>query len=378
MLKTKESKIVFLIALSGVATQYLIVWIAGLVGPRSWTQLLRRGDGTWYLWISENGYSVGQLLGDTDFYSPKSDYVFYPLLPGLARAISVSGLSTQQSAMLVTSASTVVAALLLHKFLLSYYSTFVSVTVPAMWVFQPFAVVLISVLTESLFALFSILTLLAIQKRNYLLGMFGVMAVSLTRTTGAAIAIAVLIYVLNQTWKQHKSLLKLKGQELALLFVCLTSPFMWPTYVATKIGRWDAYFYLQGEQWNSRFDGGLSFISKTITSLNIFDGVPTSTRFRIIAIASVLALTLLALLLTNREPLLVWLPTLGVISMAAVQASWFSVKQRFFVPAFFLFIPVAKWLEKQNTSVRAGTAFTFLVMTIAMTWWISMYYMKSL
>lgn len=378
MLRTKNSRIVLFIGISGVLTQHLIVWIAGIFGFRDWARLLRRGDGTWYLWIAENGYSVGQLLGDTDFYSPKSDYVFYPMLPGLARVISVSGLSIQHSAMLVTSASTVIAAVLLHRFLLSYYSTFVSIAVPAMWVFQPFAVVLISVLTESLFALLSILTLHAVLNRNYLLAIFSVIAVSLTRTTGAAIAVTVFTYVLYETWQQHKSFLKLKGEELALLFTCLISPLLWPAYVATQLGRWDAYFYLQGEQWNSRFDGGISFVKKTIKSLNIFDGEGTATRSQIIAISSVVVLLLLLLLILNREPLLIWLPTLGVIAMAAVQAGWFSVKQRFFVPAFFLFIPVAKWLETQNVFVRAGTAGTFLIMTVSMTWWISIYYMKWL
>lgn len=378
MLRTKESKLVFLIAILGVATQHLIVWLADLFGARNWSQLLRRGDGTWYLWIAEHGYSVGQLLGDADFYSPKSDYVFYPLLPGLARAMSLTGLSIQYSAMLVASASTVIAAVLLHRFLLSYYSTFISVVVPAMWVFQPFAVVLISVLTESLFALFSIFTLLAVRNKGYSLASIGVVMVCLTRTTGAAVAVAVFIYILFENWHANKTFLKLKGQEIVLLLTCLFSPFIWPTYVAMKIGRWDAYFYLQGEQWNSRFDGGLSFISKTITSLNIFDGVPTSTRFQIIAVSSALALLLLLFLLTNREPLLVWLPTLGVISMAAVQASWFSVKQRFFVPAFFLFIPVAKWVEKQRIPIKIGTACTFLIMTVSMTWWISVYYTKWL
>jgi len=378
VLRTKNSRIVLFIGISGVLTQHLIVWIAGIFGFRDWARLLRRGDGTWYLWIAENGYSVGQLLGDTDFYSPKSDYVFYPMLPGLARVISVSGLSIQHSAMLVTSASTVIAAVLLHRFLLSYYSTFVSIAVPAMWVFQPFAVVLISVLTESLFALLSILTLHAVLNRNYLLAIFSVIAVSLTRTTGAAIAVTVFTYVLYETWQQHKSFLKLKGEELALLFTCLISPLLWPAYVATQLGRWDAYFYLQGEQWNSRFDGGISFVKKTIKSLNIFDGEGTATRSQIIAISSVVVLLLLLLLILNREPLLIWLPTLGVIAMAAVQAGWFSVKQRFFVPAFFLFIPVAKWLETQNVFVRAGTAGTFLIMTVSMTWWISIYYMKWL
>jgi hypothetical protein len=247
-----------------------------------------------------------------------------------------------------------------------------------MWVFQPFAVVLISVLTESLFALLSILTLHAVLNRNYLLAIFSVIAVSLTRTTGAAIAVTVFTYVLYETWQQHKSFLKLKGEELALLFTCLISPLLWPAYVATQLGRWDAYFYLQGEQWNSRFDGGISFVKKTIKSLNIFDGEGTATRSQIIAISSVVVLLLLLLLILNREPLLIWLPTLGVIAMAAVQAGWFSVKQRFFVPAFFLFIPVAKWLETQNVFVRAGTAGTFLIMTVSMTWWISIYYMKWL
>lgn len=193
MLTTKNSRIVLLVAFAGVLTQHIILWIAGFSGDRDWARLLRRGDGTWYLWIAEHGYSVGRLLGDLEFTSPKSDYVFYPLLPGLARAFSYTGLSVQHSALLVTSASTIIAAVLLHHFLNSHYSTFVSVAVPTMWVFQPFAVVLVSVLTESLFAMFSIITLLAVQKRNYLLATIGVISVCLTRTTGAAIAVAVFV-----------------------------------------------------------------------------------------------------------------------------------------------------------------------------------------
>jgi hypothetical protein len=64
--------------------------------------------------------------------------------------------------------------------------------------------------------------------------------------------------------------------------------------------------------------------------------------------------------------------------MAASQADWFRVKQRFLVPAFFLFIPVASWLEHKGKAVKYGTAVTFLSMNIAMTWWISIYWKWSL
>lgn len=378
MLRTKDSRTVLLVAVAGVLTQHMILWIAGLVGVRDWAQLSRRGDGILYLWIAEHGYSVGRLLGDLELTWEKSDYVFYPLLPGVVRALTYTGLTFQHSALLVTSASTVIAAVLLHHFLSCHYSAFVSIAVPAMWVFQPYAIVLVSVLTESMFAMFSIFTLLAVQKRRYLLAALGVLAVCLTRITGAAIAASVLVYIIYSAWKIHRNLLKIKWQEALLLVSCVVSPLIWPIYVANILGRWDGYFYLQSEQWNSRFDGGLSLLREILSLLNFNDGVPTSMRFQIIGVASVLALLLLVLLIFNREPLLVWLPTLGVISMAVVQAGWFTVKQRFFVPAFFLFIPVAKWLESKNLFIRLGTAFTFGAMTMSMTWWISMYYIRSL
>ena len=114
MLRTKYSRTVLFLAVAGVLTQHMILWIAGFVGVRDWAQLLRRGDGILYLWIAEHGYSVGRILGDLDLTWEKSDYVFYPLFPGIVRFFSYTGLTFQHSALLVTSVSTIIAALLLH------------------------------------------------------------------------------------------------------------------------------------------------------------------------------------------------------------------------------------------------------------------------
>lgn len=359
-------------------TQHLIIFLAGLHGFRDWAQLLRRGDGTWYLWIAQHGYSVGQLLGDSNFYSPKSDYVFYPVLPGLIRTISTSGVSVEHAALIVNALSTILTALLVFRFLKVEYSEFVSFAVPAMWVFQPFAIVLVSVLTESLFALFTIGVLLCIQQKREYLAAFLMICVCLSRTTGAAVALSVLIYFAIQVLKKSRSISTFRPSEWTLIVASLLGPLLWPAYVATKLGRADAYFYLQGEQWHSKFDGGITFISKTLESLNFLDSEPTTTRFQIVAIANVTALLLFILLIRTRPHILIWLTTLGIISMAASQAGWFSVKQRFLVPAYFLFIPVALWLEPKPKTVKYGTAATFLLMTTSMTWWISIYYIKWL
>jgi hypothetical protein len=247
-----------------------------------------------------------------------------------------------------------------------------------MWVFQPFAIVLVTVLTESLFSLFTIGVLLSIQRRREFVASLCMVAVCLTRTTGAAIALTVLIYYLVKMYSKAKSIRSLSVSEWTLLAASILGPFIWPVYVGKQIGRADGYFYLQGEQWHSKFDAGISFISKTIESVNIFDSEPTSTRFQIIAIANIIAMILLIMLIRSRPPLMIWLSTLGIVSMAASQASWFSVKQRFLVPAYFLFIPVALWLETKRNAVKFGTAITFLIMTVSMTWWISMYYPKWL
>ncbi len=378
MLRKRDKKLVILFAMSGVFLQHLILYVASLTGDRDWAGLLRRGDGYWYLWIAEHGYSVGQLLGDANFNDPKSNYVFYPMFPGLIKVGTYLGLSPQHSAILLNAVSVVVTAVLLYSFLTYHYSPFVSIAVPAMWVFQPFAVVLVTTLTETLFALFTVMILLAIQQKNEWLASLGVVAVCLTRTTGAAIALAVLIYYLVQCINGSLNFRLLRPKVWVLLATSFVSPFIYPAYVGMKLNRWDGYFYLQNEQWNSRFDAGKSNILKTIDSLNIFDDEPTATRLQIVAIAILISTVLFLLLLVAREPILVWLPTLGVLAIAISQAAWFHVKQRFLVPAFFLFIPVAKWLEPRSTIVKVATGVSFLVMTVSMTWWISLYYRYSL
>ena len=372
-----ETQVLFL-ATAGVLLQHLVLLIAGFNGSRNWATLLLRGDGVWYRGISQHGYSVGQLLGDSNFNDPKSNYNFYPLLPGLNRIFSTLGISTDHVAILMSAGSTILAAILLCKFLSRDYSEFVAVAVPTMWVFQPYAIVLVSALTESLFSLLTICVLLAIQQKRELLASLAMVGVCLSRTTGAAIALAVLIYFAVQLGRKVRTLASISGPEWTLIVTSLISPFMWPTYVGIKIGRWNAYFSIIGKQWDNKFDGGKTFITKTIETVNVFDSQPATTRHQIVAIAVIVALVLLVSLIRSRPHLLIWLTTLGIVAMAASQADWFRVKQRFLVPAFFLFIPVASWLEPKGKAVKYGTAVTFLSMNIAMTWWISIYWKWSL
>ena len=180
------------IASMSILMHHLVMFLVQVQGGRSWVSTTRRGDGTWYLYIAQHGYSLGQKLGDTTFYSPKSDLVFYPVLPGLTRLISFSGLSIHASAVLVVSTAAVVATVWLFKFLELSTSTQVAFTTAVLWITQPFVVVLVTILTESLFAMFTILTLYFWKQNKKFIASFFLLADCLTRTTGAAIALTVI------------------------------------------------------------------------------------------------------------------------------------------------------------------------------------------
>ena len=374
----KQEKKVLLIAISGVLLQHLVVLIAGFNGPRNWAALLLRGDGTEYRLIYEQGYSVGQLLGDTGFHDPKSNYTFYPLLPGLNKVFSILPMPSDVTAILISSVCVLLTTILLYKFLSKNYSEFIAIAVPTMWVFQPYAIVLISALTEPLFSLLTICVLLAIQRKRELLASVFMVGVCLTRTSGAAVALAVLIYFAVQIIRKVRTLNSISRAEWTLISTSIIGPLLWPAYVANKIGRWDAYFYLAGEQWRSKFDGGRSFILKTIETASNFGSPSSAIRDQFVSIAVIVALSLLAMLIRSRAELLIWLTTAGIIAMAASQADYFYVKQRFLAPAFFLFIPVATWLEPKGKAIKFGTAISFMILSIGMTWWISIYWKWSL
>ena len=374
----KQEKKVLLFAVSGVLLQHLVVLIAGFNGPRNWAALLLRGDGNWYQQITNHGYSIGQLLGDPSFPDPKSNYTFYPLLPGLNKVFSILPIPSDVIAILISSACVLLTTILLYKFLSKNYSEFIAIAVPTMWVFQPYAIVLLSALTEPLFSLLTICVLLAIQRKREFLASVFMVGVCLTRTSGAAVALAVLIYFAVQIIRKVRTLKSISRAEWTLISTSIIGPLLWPAYVANKIGRWDAYFYLAGEQWRSKFDGGRSFTLKTIESINIFGTNSVAFRDQYVAVAVIVSLSLLAMLIRSRAELLIWLTTAGIIGMAASQAGYFYVKQRFLAPAFFLFIPVATWLEPKGKVVKFGTAISFLIVNIATTWWISIYWKSSL
>lgn len=347
-----------------------------LAGGRSWASSTRRGDGTWYLHIAENGYSIGRALGDASFYSAKSDLVFYPALPALTRLFSLTGLSTHNSAVLVTSGASVLTTIWVYKYLLLNYSNKISLTTALLWIAQPFAVVLTTVLTESLFALFTILTLYFWKTNQKYLASIFLLADCLTRTTGAAIAGTVLLVYLNDLLKNHGHWKKLAKPDLTFILIAFIGPLLWPLYVGCRIQRIDGYFYLQGEQWNSKFDGGVSWIQKTVQIINPFDSYLPTVRTIYAAVGCLFGLFLLVLVLRLAAPKEIKFVSVLTLVMGFGQASWYTVKQRYLVPCYFLYLPVAKWLINRSRPTQFLFGFFWILGSLVTTWWMSMYYPK--
>ena len=201
--------------------------VAALGGP--WFKFF--ADGDWYHRILVNGY------GDPGA-GPAKPTAFFPLLPWLARMVQWVVRSEVAAAVLVTSAATIVALVLVHRLVSSWRDPRTALVTLVLMLAYPASAFLWQFLTEGLFISLAAGALLAQQQRRPVVcGVLAALA-TMTRVPGIFVVAALIAGELQRSRRLTRS---------CWWYACGAVGFV-PVYVAQRIQTGDGLAFLHAQE----------------------------------------------------------------------------------------------------------------------------------
>jgi hypothetical protein len=219
----------------------------------------------------------------------------------------------------------------------------------ALFAAAPMSIVLSMTYSEALFCALAIWCLLGLLRRQWLLAGVCSAAAGLVRPTAAALVAAVglagLVAVARgqDGWRPWVAALAAPSGLVGYL-----------AFVAARTGRWDGWFALQQQGWDSGFDGGratLRFTGRVLTTApSVLELI---TVWLLVGALVLLVLCALDWWRGPVWPLLVYAVT--VLAMDLGSSGVMNSKARLLLPAFVLLLPVAIGLARQRTALLVLT-----------------------
>jgi Glycosyltransferase family 87 len=286
--------------------------------------------------------SHGQMVGN--------GLAFFPLYPSLIKLLDGTGLDAGSSALIIAWVAAAAACLLLYQLgtVLSGGDTKVGFVLVVLFCTQPMSIVLSMGYSEALFSALVAGALLACWYQRWIIAGVVTCLAGLTRPTGAAVAVALLVTVIVALVRRRARWTALIGAAIGLAGV--PAYLLW---VGLRVGHLDAWFEIQTSGWGTTTDYGKSTFEFVRVALHQGDGwVQVAVALMLIAAT---AATVLAVARRTWLPLTVY----GVIAVAMVlgQAGYYHSKPRLLVPVLLTLIPPA------FAAARARIGTTVLALT---------------
>ncbi|MBV1855768.1 glycosyltransferase family 39 protein [Catellatospora sp. NEAU-YM18] len=269
---------------------------------------------------------------------------FFPLFPALGRAADwLLPFPTSTCAILVSWAGALAAAWGIYAVGAHVRDRRTGVLLAALWGLLPHAIIESMAYTEAIFTAFVAWALYAVLRERWIMAGALTLLAGLTRPTALAVipvvGLAALITVVkgrDRSWRPWAAM--------------VLAPLGWLGYilwVAQRTGRLDGYFYIQGEGWGSRYDGGVNMVRKVSEFLKY---EARNLDYYLVLFVLVAALVLLAISVIDRQPwqLVVYSALMLVITLGG--ENYYNAKARFLLPAFALLLPVATSLARTKTA----------------------------
>ncbi|MFI9238887.1 hypothetical protein [Streptomyces sp. NPDC053079] len=332
--------------LSGMTVMAAWAWS---IGKHPRTLLGHLWDGIWYAGIARDGYGT-ILPSPTTRGVIFNDLAFFPLYPGLVRAVAtVLPFTVVTAGLLVAWASAGAAAWGVYAVGERLHGRRVGTLLVLLWGLLPHAIVQTMAYTESLMTALAAWALYAaITGRRLWSGVLALLA-GLSRPNAIAVAAAVCCAAALTLWRDDRS-----RRDWRVWTGAAIAPVGWAGYVVWagfhSGGGPLGYFEVQ-RLWGSRFDFGrdaFRFIRHLIVARDYM------AYYMAVAILAV-ALVALVYLTLDRPPaaLLVYVLVLTVIAVGG--SSYFASKPRFLLPAFPLLLPAALAMAKARPRTIAVT-----------------------
>jgi len=313
----------------------LLLWLDS--PTQSFASRFHVWDAQYYVQIAQSGYPHGYAYANGQLTG--NNLAFFPLYPLLIRIThSVSGLAWGTSAVVVAWLCAFAAAVVVHRLLLSLVPARVAAFGVALVFCQPMAVSLWIAYTESLFLLLAAAALLAVRRESWLwAGLLSCLA-GLTRSTGLAVAAALVVAVLLAVRRERRVEWRMVA---GAVLGCVGVP-AYLGWVGLQVGHLNGWSHIQSAGWGTAWDWGRSTVDFLGSTLHNSDGwVPVSVAFVLIGYTLACAA---ALMERPWPPLAVY----GVLILAASlgQSNYYHSKPRLLVPVLLAVLPLASGLAR--------------------------------
>lgn len=291
-------------------------------------------DSEWYSRIATGGY--GTVIRDEGGTFVYNDLAFFPLFPGLERALwSVLPVTAAEAGMLVAALAGLVAAWGLYAVGALVHGRTTGIWLAALWGALPNAVVQTMGYSESLLTALAAWSLHAALRQRW--GWAAALAVlaGLTRPNGFAVSLAVICAAAVALWRDRGS-----RRDWRVWTAPAVAPLGYLGYIAwvgIRTGAPLGYFTVQ-RGWGSRFDFGRFTLD--FAQLQLLRG-PTRASYFLATIVAAAALVALLFVLRARLPLPLVVYTIAIMVVALGGSLFFSAKPRLLMPAFPLLLPAA-------------------------------------
>ncbi|MBX3098359.1 MAG: hypothetical protein KF761_02160 [Salinibacterium sp.] len=225
-------KVIIVFALSRVVTTAIMLSFAAQQQANAWTgaaphyaDFASIWDGHWYYIISVSGYP-SQLPLTTDGHVGESAWAFMPVYPAVVRLLMfVTGLDFPVLAVVVSVACALGAALLFYRLMTLVRPARTALFAVVLFCIAPLSPILQVSYAESMHVLLLTLALYLLIQRRYLMLLPAVAVMALTRPSGLAFALALVLHVGYRFWRRRTDAFPL-GERVASVSAALFSGFM--------------------------------------------------------------------------------------------------------------------------------------------------------
>jgi hypothetical protein len=226
------AKVLVIFAVSRVVTTGILLYFASIQGENAWTgaqpdyfAFAKIWDGHWYYIVSVVGYPSELPMTD-DGHVGESAWAFMPAYPAVVRVLMlVTGLDFPVLAVIVSLGFALGAALMFYRLMHLVLPHSTALFAVVLFCFAPLSPILQVSYAESMYAFLLIVALYLLVQRRYWLMLPVIAVMALTRPSGLAFALAMLMHVIHRWWVREREPFPVP-ERVASVAVGLFSAFM--------------------------------------------------------------------------------------------------------------------------------------------------------
>ncbi|WP_228560069.1 glycosyltransferase family 39 protein [Catenulispora pinisilvae] len=340
-------------------------------GAHAW-DVLSTWDGWWYRQIAEHGYhpQLVPVPGGSGHWSvEQNSAAFFPLYPGLIRAVSATtGLGSYGAGMTVSVVASFAAALGIYAVASGLAGHRVGLLAAALWAVWPGSGVEWSVYSDSLYIALAVWTCHFVLAGRWLTAGAVCLVAGLSRPTAftliAALAAAAVPAALRDEDGRiafrdadgRRRLPSLRWRPLAALALAPLGLAGYLGWVGEQTGDLKAYSILESDAWDHYFDFGRSTAHVVVAVLAGRGDYESAAASEDLVGVGVLLLTgvLLVVLAQLRPPTVLAVYTVCTVVLAVGTHEIFGMMSRYLLPTFPLLLPAAMALDRLKPPGRVA------------------------